>query len=217
MLSKLLLRLISTLRSVQLSVDTAASRAGIDLPCMSAPFNLPAFVAQGSRLSSATVYANATLHCGTDSCRRWQITRLLDDQACVLFLVCLKETDIRLNADIIGLKASITFTEDLGLIHNIPVDNPFSLSLQDRDVVWPSSKDGHAAQRDWWLALSDAVGLGTINPADKVDISSAPPQFASIIATQLGLPANGITVTTGDRISAGWRRNNKQHRQSRLE
>ncbi|HRH92408.1 MAG TPA: hypothetical protein PLW01_10885 [Agitococcus sp.] len=70
-----------------------------------------------------------------------------------------------------GLTATVPIDQNLGYIHKLPVNNPFSLSVQGQDLYWP----GMAATslKGWWMAFEDQIDIGSISPADQVAITNA--------------------------------------------
>ena len=76
----------------------------------------------------------------------------------------------QVTGNITGLKANITIEENLGFIHKIPLDNPFSLSLQSQNVWWPGAAE--TAQKGWWMAFEDTIDIGSVVPSKKIDITN---------------------------------------------
>lgn len=74
-----------------------------------------------------------------------------------------------IDGDITDLKANVTVDQNLGFIHRLPLDNPFSLSLQYEQVHWPGADA--AANRGWWLAFDDAIDIGNVTPSQKIQIT----------------------------------------------
>ena len=74
-----------------------------------------------------------------------------------------------IDGDITDLKANVTVDQNLGFIHRLPLDNPFSLSLQYQQVHWPGADA--AANRGWWLAFDDAIDIGNVTPSQKIQIT----------------------------------------------
>ncbi len=82
------------------------------------------------------------------------------------------------NGNITGLKANLTVDESLGYIHKIPINNPFSLSMQNQNVLWPNSPTSLAgnpvvAETGWWMAFKDQINLGSVTPSNQVQITNA--------------------------------------------
>ena len=76
----------------------------------------------------------------------------------------------QVTGNITGLKANITVDEDLGYVHKIPLNNPFSLSLQGQSVWWPGA--AASAQKGWWMAFEDGIDIGNVTPTDKIIITN---------------------------------------------
>jgi hypothetical protein len=73
---------------------------------------------------------------------------------------------------ITNLGVEITIQENLGFIHKIPVNgNPFSLSLQGQDILWPGATK--AAEKGWWLAFEDEIAIGSVTPSNDITITNA--------------------------------------------
>lgn len=73
--------------------------------------------------------------------------------------------------NITGLKANVTVDQNLGLIHKLPLNNPFSLSLQQQNVWWPGAEA--TAQRGWWMAFEDSINIGDVTPSQKILITDS--------------------------------------------
>lgn len=72
--------------------------------------------------------------------------------------------------NITNLRADLSIDQNLGFIHKLPLNNPFSLSLQSSQVYWPGADA--AAEKGWWMAFDDAVDIGNITPSDKIVITN---------------------------------------------
>jgi len=77
---------------------------------------------------------------------------------------------IRATGFISGLQADLDIDENLGYIHKLPLNNPFSLSLQSTQVHWPKAE--YAANRGWWLAIEDEIDIGKVIPKNQIDITN---------------------------------------------
>jgi hypothetical protein len=92
-----------------------------------------------------------------------------------------------------GLTATVPIDQNLGYIHKLPVNNPFSLSVRGQDLYWP----GMAATslKGWWMAFEDQIDIGSISPADQVAITNAVlsqalgPEGCSMLEFQLFVPS----------------------------
>lgn len=70
-----------------------------------------------------------------------------------------------------GLTATTPIHESLSYIHKISVaGNPFSLSLQRQNVLWPGS--AAAAQTGWWMAFEDQINIGNISPQNQIMLTN---------------------------------------------
>lgn len=80
--------------------------------------------------------------------------------------------DLNIDAigNISGLKANLNVSENLGFIHRLPLNNPFSLSLQKQQIHWSGSQ--MAANPGWWLAIEDEIDIGKIIPSNSIDITN---------------------------------------------
>ena len=72
--------------------------------------------------------------------------------------------------NITGLKANITVNQNLGLIHKIPLNNPFSLSMQNQETWWPGAEV--PSKVGWWMAFEDSINIGDVTPSEKIQITN---------------------------------------------
>lgn len=93
-----------------------------------------------------------------------------DLRASITILLGLLKLQKKVDGNITGLKADITVNENLGYIHKLKLNNPFSLSMQKQDIFWNGA--AAAAQRGWWLAIEDPIDIGNVNPSKKIDITN---------------------------------------------
>ncbi|MDQ9008720.1 hypothetical protein RFI36_02575 [Acinetobacter gerneri] len=77
--------------------------------------------------------------------------------------------DGAVSGNITNLNVGVNVTESLGFIHKIPLNNPFSLSLQSQSILWPNA--AQAAQKGWWLAIEDAIDIGDVSPTQRVNVT----------------------------------------------
>ncbi|EPF81816.1 hypothetical protein [Acinetobacter rudis] len=77
--------------------------------------------------------------------------------------------DGQLSGRLNNLGVDVTVKENLGFIHKIPLNNPFSLSSQKQNVMWSNAEV--AAQRGWWLAIEDSIDIGDVTPSQKVYVT----------------------------------------------
>lgn len=177
----------------------AGSSTGILLPQLDVPFNIPAFTIQGQRMTSASVNASAALPGIPIAPSDGSLYVDLDSTVCSTLVLCVNEVpNLQLDATIVDVNVSIPFQEDLGFIHKIPVNNPFSLSMQRLAVQWPGAVE--VAQRGWWMSFQDPIDIGVLNPTNKVDIRPVYAQFATLISQYMW--NNPVGVNTGDGLSA---------------
>lgn len=76
----------------------------------------------------------------------------------------------KVDGSITGLKANVNVDQNLGFIHRLPLDNPFSLSLQYEQLFWPHSDA--PANKGWWLAFDDAIDIGNVTPSQQIQITN---------------------------------------------
>lgn len=69
-----------------------------------------------------------------------------------------------------GLSATVPIQQSLKFIHKINVNSPFSLSMQNANVLWPGATE--QAQTGWWLAIEDTIDIGSVSPEDKVEVTN---------------------------------------------
>lgn len=101
--------------------------------------------------------------------------------ALILPLCGININSIGLTGTVHNLKANITLQEQLGYLHAIPINNPFSLSFQKQIVAWPGMNASYPSQVGWFMSVADPVNLGSLStPAGySADISSANANFAA--------------------------------------
>jgi hypothetical protein len=115
-------------------------------------------------------------------------------------------SNINMSGTVSNIKANVTINQSLGYIHSLPINSPFSLSLQKQAVRWPDAVAADVAQKGWWMSFSDPVDLGQIIPTDLIDISPLFPQLKTEISNYL--QANPATtndlaaVISGDGLDA---------------
>ncbi|MFM2331744.1 MAG: hypothetical protein RIQ74_567, partial [Pseudomonadota bacterium] len=93
--------------------------------------------------------------------------------------------NIYMNGRILNVTANLNLDQSLGLIHNLPINSPFSLSLQQQALQWPGAKSDDVAQKGWWMSFNDPVNIGYVIPQDPIDISPLFPQIASSVSYYL--------------------------------
>lgn len=77
--------------------------------------------------------------------------------------------DGAVSGNITNLNVGVNVSESLGFIHKIPLNNPFSLSLQSQSILWPNA--AQATQKGWWLAIEDAIDIGDVSPTQRVNVT----------------------------------------------
>lgn len=176
------------------------STEGINIKSMDAPFSVISQEVYGNRLTVASVLAEADVPNIPIGYGDGSLAVRLNQEVCVAWLICLQDAKFEMQGEISGLKADITFNQDLGYIHKLEVKNPFSLSMQSTQLLWPGMVV--PAEVGWWMAFMDDINLGQLRPTQEVDISSAYPQFATFLSTWLAVPANRVNISTGDGLQA---------------
>jgi hypothetical protein len=78
--------------------------------------------------------------------------------------------DKNVTGTIRGLTATVPIEQSLKFIHKINVNNPFSLSMQRQDVLWPGA--AASAMSGWWLAFEDTIDIGNISPEARVPMTN---------------------------------------------
>lgn len=119
-------------------------------------------------------------------------------------------------SDVRNLNLSVTFKQNLSMVHNIPLTgNGGYLALQGQKILWPGSyidsfdnsqtelnnlSKSDVAQAGWWLSFANPVQLGTLTSTQDVDISSALPQVAKLVSQSL--QDNPVQVPAGAAIGS---------------
>ncbi|WP_410210979.1 hypothetical protein [Aquirhabdus sp.] len=179
--------------------------AGLSIPSMNVPFTTVATTVSGTRLTSAPVVANAIVPDIPITPSSGSLYVNLNQTVCVAFLICLSNTKFQMTSTIQNLGVKINFSEGLGYIHNLPLSgNGLGLSLQSQAIRYPGRPVDDIAQPGWWLAVQNPLNLGVLNPQNKVDISSAFPQLATILSAKLnaGPPYLIPPIDTGQGLQA---------------
>ena len=78
--------------------------------------------------------------------------------------------NIDVTGEISGLTADLKVSENLGFIHKLQLNNPFSLSLQKQAIHWNGAQV--AANRGWWLAIEDPIDIGKVTPSNSIDVTN---------------------------------------------
>ncbi|MCF0263853.1 hypothetical protein KW868_05135 [Acinetobacter guillouiae] len=140
-----------------LPVDFSSKNYNLQLQETTAPIFIQGATILGNRMNTVQLTGYADIN---------QINFSGDLTARVLGLINLQK---KVTGNITGLKADITVNQNLGYIHKINLNNPFSLSLQNNTVWWPNADA--AAQRGWWMAFDDEIDIGNVYPTKKIDIT----------------------------------------------
>jgi hypothetical protein len=157
-------------------------------------FNVPSFIVEGNQLQSIPI--SATTVAPDIIFNAASGTRSANVPGCIYVIgIGLCNTtlsSVQFDTRITNLRMNIGITEDLGYVHKIPLNNPFGLSLQKQDVLWPGAPSN--ARRGWYLAVNDPIQLGSLSTPSgyAVDITSVFPQVASTASAYL--VANPVNV-----------------------
>lgn len=118
-------------------------------------------VVSGKRLTSVNLSGNATVGAVTFSGSMTANTTVLG------LNLSLNKT---VTGTITGLTATTTISESLSFIHKISVNNPFSLSMQQQNLLWPGA--AQQAQTGWWMAFEDPINIGNISPQNQIQLTN---------------------------------------------
>jgi len=189
---------------------------GITIPQVeNVEFHTPFFVVNRSRVESLTIeniMASITripIRLADGSFKAQVVALSATDGTsynnCLFVFVCGTKLDnVRMQTNLVNLPVNITFEQSLGLIHKIPVKNPFSLSMQSEGVRWPDFAPANIAQRGWWMSFSDPIELGDLSTPEgyEVDISGVLSQVASNINNHFKTRSNAVKVPFTDAVGA---------------
>ncbi|AXI01861.1 hypothetical protein [Aquirhabdus parva] len=142
-----------------INVSYSSTNYTLNLSSATAPLTTNATVVNGKRLSSIGLTGTANVG---------QIDFAGPLTATVAGFLNLNK---QVTGNITGLIADLTIQENLGFVHSIPLNNPFSLSLQKQDVMWPGAPA--VAQTGWWMAFNDPINIGNVTPSSQVQITNA--------------------------------------------
>lgn len=199
--------ILSLLGSADLTAVTQGHLGlGIDLPSLSVDFESgpDGALVYGNRVTSTSVQVT-----GTVPTIYFPNTTLIGRvTSCTGGIACpfVPSGDIDVNTSgggMTGLGLVSNFTQNLGLIHRINVDSPFSLSFQKDSIWWPDADTDNVSLPGWWMAFDDPVDLGDLEPVQQVDISPTFPQLVGVVQNYfqnqpLNLDAgNGWSALTG--------------------
>lgn len=188
---------------------------GLNIGSQDVTFNVPDFTVNESRMNSLSVSGitstidSIPINYGDGSLVAQLVGLSATDgtsyNSCLYAIVCgITLQNVRLQTSLDNLGVEISLDQDLGLIHKIPVRNPFSLSFQKEATDWPGGEPDDISQRGWWLSFADPIQLGDLStPAGfEVDISDTFPQVASFISNYLRTRQNAAVAPFGDAIGA---------------
>ncbi|MDO3664953.1 hypothetical protein Q3V50_09535 [Acinetobacter sp. ANC 7710] len=189
------------------SLPGHANTTGLSIPSLKAKFNVPDAIITGQRMKSATIRnVNTTsiddIVINKDS---GKIQLKLDRPVSVLGIINVSEIYIQMETKIKNLSANINFEENLGYLHNLPINGGgFYLGLQRQALKWPGAEEQDIAQPGWWMSFQNPLDLGYLQaPAGKtVDISSVYPQIANSISAWLSREENKTSVNSREGIEA---------------
>ena len=165
---------------------------GVYIPSLSVPFTGPGAVVNGNRKDSTSVIATGPVP--PVSLNGGQLFVNMETTISVAYFISVSNATVNMQGSAGGLSTEIDFTQDLGLIHRINVDSPFSLSLQKEGVKWPGSATADVSQPGWWMSFSDPVDLGELNPVEQIDITPTFGQMST--AFQNYFEASPIAIGT---------------------
>jgi hypothetical protein len=115
--------------------------------------------------------------------------------AVIIPLCNININSIGLTGTVHHLNANISLSEDLGYLHAIPLNNPFSLSFENQSVSWPGGSVANPSTRGWFMSVADPVNLGSLStPAGySADISGSNANVASVLSSYFN--ANPLQLT----------------------
>ena len=144
--------------------DYTSDNYNIQVNSAQANFTTAPTTISGKRMVAAALDATATVGNIAIQCPPGQENECLTATALGLDLA------EGVEGTITGVKAAVEFSQALNLFHRIPVENPFSLSMQNRDVLWPGA--AAEAETGWWMAFEDPVEIGDVTAADPIEITN---------------------------------------------
>lgn len=160
----------------------STSDYNLNLKSTTAPIQIGATTVNGRRQTSVNLTGKALIdQLNFDGRLKAQVTIPL-----ILFNPTLN-LEKNVTGNITGLTANLSISENLGFIHKIPLNNPFSLSLQKQDIWWSGAEA--TAQRGWWLAIEDPVDIGNVTPSQRIDITN------DVLKQVIGPLSNALATT----------------------
>lgn len=151
------------------TMDYTSTNYGLLLQPASATFTTAPITVSGNRMTSVALAAVADVGAVSMACPPGAGNQCV--RASAAFVGIPLNLHVGMHGQMTGLKAAVTINQSLSLIHKIPVDNPFSLSMQSANVLWPGAES--AAEQGWWMAFEDAIDIGSVSPSDPVHMTSA--------------------------------------------
>lgn len=198
------------------SQPTDPDNLGVDVPSITAGFNMPAFQVNGNRNSEAVARGISTkinsidLATGTN--------QLKVTFPAVLLIATNAKVKLKEGSEIKNLNMDITFNQSLSMIHNVPLTGTGGyLALQSQKLLWPGSYVDPAdigktdllgmtktdvAQQGWWMSFAEPVQLGYLKSVKEVNISNVFPQIANLMTTELLKEENRVAVPAGDALGS---------------
>lgn len=194
--------IINTLWNNNRDFDSQPDKsAGLKLPSMKVPFNVPEIVINGKRQTKAVAQNISATVPGIQLDRNSGSLQVILNKN--VLWVQGAQFFMDTGSSIDGLKMDITFEQTLSMIHNIPFDGTSGyLSLQSQRVHWPGANQDDVAQEGWWMSFADPIDIGRLEPSNPVDISGVLPQVAAKVSEVLN--ANPIYIPLGSSIGAAF-------------
>lgn len=171
---------------------------GVYVPSLEVEFSAPGAMVNGVRQTATSVTALAPVPAVNLSGGQLHVS--MEQSISVAWFITVSEATVNLGGTVSGLETQINFSQNLGFIHKIDVNSPFSLSFQSGATKWPGSAAADVAQPGWWMSFSDPVELGELNPVQQIDIS---PAFAQMAAAFNNHFAQGCTQPCAGPIGIG--------------
>ncbi|WP_353144622.1 hypothetical protein [Acinetobacter pragensis] len=182
-------------------VSQPGSSAGLTIPAMNVPFNVPEITVNGKRQTQA-VAKNISASVPSIQLDRESGSLQVKLNQNVLWVQG-AQFFMDSGSSIDGLKMDITFEQALNMIHNIPLNGTAGyLSLQSQDISWPGANADDVAQKGWWMSFKDPIDIGKLNPTETVDISGVLPQVAQKVSEILN--RDPIYIPLGSSIGAAF-------------
>ena len=138
-----------------------SSDYNLQLQQTTAPIVINGQVISGSRMNNVMLNGVANID---------QLNFSGDLKASINAALGLLNLQKNVTGSITGLRAALTVDQNLGFIHKIELNNPFSLSLQGQQIFWPGADA--AAERGWWMAFDDEIDIGNVTPSKQIEITN---------------------------------------------